>query len=61
MACRFAARRCADGVPLRGAQMCRSCLDRNRSMPTYLVRQAEAVRSFFADGGPPELARPAAG
>jgi hypothetical protein len=30
-------------------------------MPTYLVRQAEAVRSFFADGGPPELARPAAG
>lgn len=30
----------------------------NRSMPTYLVRQAEAVRAFFADGGPPELASP---
>lgn len=30
----------------------------NRSMPTYLVRQAEAVRAFFAHGGPPELARP---
>jgi len=27
----------------------------NRMMPTYLVRQAEAVRDFFADGGPPEL------
>jgi hypothetical protein len=27
----------------------------NRMMPTHLVRQAEAVRDFFADGGPPEL------
>jgi hypothetical protein len=27
----------------------------NRTMSTYLVRQAEAVRTFFAAGGPPEL------
>lgn len=29
----------------------------NRTMKTYLVRQAEAVRTFFAAGGPPELHR----
>jgi hypothetical protein len=27
----------------------------NRTMTTYLVRQAEAVQRFFADGGPSEL------
>jgi hypothetical protein len=31
----------------------------NRTMTTYLIRQAEAVRRFFADGGPPELRRSA--
>ena len=29
----------------------------NRTMKTYLVRQAEAVHRFFVDGGPPELRR----
>ena len=27
----------------------------NRMMPRYLVHQAEQVRAFFADGGPPEI------
>lgn len=27
----------------------------NHVMPRYLVTQAEQVRRFFADGGPPEL------
>ena len=31
----------------------------NRTMKTYLVRQAEAVQRFFVDGGPPELRREA--
>lgn len=31
----------------------------NRMMPNYLLIQAEAVRRFFADGGPPALRAPA--